>query len=167
MSVSGGNLSYSSFVQVRLLGQMGSFLFMAAVVLFRSSAWITHCPWSLLDKLLLILQDPISACCSVLVLPRSLSHGLPQAIIGLWTTLHCWNDLIRDRHLPGSLSSGPSTLSSGTFSPGTCTEHGTQLSLKYLLSQRMNPCPDSKVVVLHHKFWMVRYIAVANQNSHY
>lgn len=83
MSVSGGNLSHSSFVQVGLLDQMGSFLFMDAVVLFRSSAWITHCPWSLLDKLLLILQDPISACCSVLVLPRSLSHGLPQAIIGL------------------------------------------------------------------------------------
>ena len=150
MSVSGGNLSYGSLVQVELLEQMGSFLFMDAVALFRSFAWIARCPWSLLDKLLLTLQDPISACPSVLVLPRSLSHGLPQAITGLWTTVHCWNDLIRDRHLPGSFSSGPSTLSSGTFSQDTCTEHGTQLSLKYLLSQCMNPCPDSKVVVLHH-----------------
>lgn len=83
MSVSGGNLSYGSLVQVELLEQMGSFLFMDAVALFRSFAWIARCPWSLLDKLLLTLQDPISACPSVLVLPRSLSHGLPQAITGL------------------------------------------------------------------------------------
>ena len=44
---------------------------------------IAPSPWSLLDKLLLVLQDPIQTCPSLWVLPRRLSHGLPRAITGL------------------------------------------------------------------------------------
>lgn len=123
---------------------------MDAVVLFRPLLDY-YSPWSLLDKLLLILQDPISACCSVLVLPRSLSHGLPQPSLDCKQHSTVGMTLLEtDIYLAAFLLTS-STLSSGTFSL-LGVQNMAQLSSKCLLSQRMNPCPDSKVVVLHHKF---------------